>query len=66
MIEGMQIIVCARRSSFGSVFGQEFDSPHLHQISTVILIELPCFSFCDRMLLVDEAESLSAMLDDDW
>ena len=33
---------------------------------TVILIELPFFSFCDRMLWVDEAESLSAMLDDDW
>ena len=33
--------------------------------STVILIELPCFSFC-AMMEVDEAEGLSAMLDDDW
>lgn len=23
--------VCARRSSWGSIYGQEFDSPHLHQ-----------------------------------
>ena len=36
--------------------------------STVILIELPCYSFCDRMeaAKVDEAEGLSTLLDDNW
>jgi len=29
------------------------------------LIELPFFSFCDKMTQTDKAEGLSALLDDD-
>ena len=37
----------------------------LRQQSTVILIELPCFVLC-VMIKADQAEGLSALLDDDW
>ena len=46
----MSTTSCARRSFFGSVFGQEFNSPHLHHQCTVILIELPCIFFLPEIL----------------
>jgi hypothetical protein len=42
----------------------EVESHRLRHKRTVILIELPFFSFC-AMISVDMAEGLSALLDDD-
>lgn len=32
----MQYVVCARRKLYGNIFGQGFDSPHLHQLLSEI------------------------------
>ena len=42
----IKYVVCARRKLYGNIFGQGFDSPHLHQ------------DFCDLVVVLYTVEKL--------